>query len=187
MKLSILRIIEIVLVLTMIVAIFLPFISNITPYEYAFGRMKEFLKVSAISLPIMLLIPYLLLLLFQDKLKDSMLKILKIISIFIYLLVFGCYVFIFIKDMNSPEYFCLIALLLSLTLILMSFLISKEKKNYLLNTILATITLPFVFHMVFLVFDFQSLKNGGLIIEFSFILLYVIGFSKIFRPSKRIN
>lgn len=180
MKLSALRILEIVLCLIMIAAVFMPFAHSWTPFEFAFGWVSNWFGIIAVTIPLTLLILLLLLLVFKGKLKGSLLKILLLVALLLFLLVFGIYVYEFVRDQFEGVAYHY-ALILSLVLSLVSLKFGREKSDVVVNIVLAVITLPFVFHMNFIAFDYDVINYGGWIIEGAFILLYIIRFVSVFK------
>lgn len=185
MKLSLRSTIEIILDLVILVCMFVPYLMKVTPFNYAFSGKFELTFNICVSLPLLLFLPFLLLLILQNRIKPHVVKIFQILSLLLYATVFGTYIYIYYYKSNFFNLTFTTTLLSGLFLLLTSLIFSKNKTIILLNTILATIAMPFVFHMPLLEFNLKSMEIGGLIIQAAFILLYVIGFVKVFKAIKK--
>lgn len=180
MKVSMRRGIEIVLVLIIIVCFFTPFVFGVKPYEYVLG-IERFHGIICVTVPLCLLIPFLLLLIFHEKLKPLLLKILHVFSGLLFLLVFGGYLFMLNESTDWLNMQVVSTLLSGLILLFTSLIFSKQKLIYVQNILLATIAMPMVFHMPIIEFKMKDMDLGGIIMEATFILLYIIGLIKCFR------
>jgi len=180
MKISMRRGIEIVLVLIMIVCFFTPFVYEVIPFDYVFSHLRVQGYI-CVTLPICLLIPFLLVLIFQKKIESLLLKILYVFSGLLFLLVFGGYLNMISERSDLLELEFLSTLLSGLTLLVTSLIFSKQKIITVQNILLATLAMPMVFHMPFIAFEMKDMDMGGIIMEASFILLYIIGLIKCFR------
>lgn len=181
MKLSLRRIIEIIVTVLIIFALFHPYIYNITPYDYAFTGSLSLMGVLCVTLPLSLLVLFLILLVFQGILKNPLLKILKVVSFLLYAITFGSYAYLLYEATGFGIQEYAITLIAGALLLLPSLIFNKHLTDNLLNTILATIAMPFVFHL--LAYDHIGLHKGGMIIQGAFVVLYAIGFSKVFKQS----
>lgn len=177
MKVLFSRQLEIVLLAIMIVGLFLPFIADVSPFTYAFIWSDTKYFILLVSLPVALLIPVFFLLIFKGRIKK--LRLLRMFTILLYLLIFGTYTYTLVEDLGRDELeifmlFCPLAMLLSLILVWVSFIRQKEKVDFVIDVFLAMIALPFIHHWMFLVEETADMQFGGWLIEGAFVVLYTI-------------
>lgn len=178
--------IEIGLTLIIIAGLFMPYLFGVTPIDFIFHHINNFIGFFGIIIPIVLTVPLLLILIFKNMLRNSILKKIKVILLIIYLIVFVnyCYMFYnnFWKDFGLVSLFTVI---ISLALLISSLKYSITKSDILQNILLATMGLPvFLFFIGDAVESFKELDYGSCIINLPFILLYIIAFYTLFKNHK---
>lgn len=188
MKKSIIRYIEIFLTFIILVGLFMPYAENNMPLDYIFPNSIRHLDLFIVTIPIIVTIPFLLTLIFKAWLRNSLLRILKVIFVVLYVIIVGYYIFILIDTFLFGYSFgdnfvaASAAIFLSLNLLLFSLKYVTLKSDELQNIILAIMTLPFIFCLLVIPIFWDIYFNyGGYIINISFISLYIIALIDIFR------
>jgi len=188
MKKSIIYYVEIALTLSIIAGWFMPYTKDYLPIEFIYPIEYHFLTFN-LTIPLLVTIPYLLFLIFRNLLGNSLLQLFKVIFLLLFLFTFGYYIFMLIEvilDGLSGYDFVLVAvaIMLSLTLLLLNFKYILLKSDRLQNIMLATMTLPYIFYLLVFSIDVWNFNYGGYIINIAFLSLYVIALINVFRNYK---
>ena len=171
--------IKIVLTITIIVGMFMPYVYGVLPIDVLFENTSELETLFALTIPILVTIPFLLMLIFERFLKDSFLKVLKPVFLLLYIFVFIDYGHGFYDSYDSiifnESIEFITAMVLSLTLMLLNLKFSKTASEELQGILLAIIAFPILFYFVFFVStNFSDFNYGGYIISGSFFVLYIM-------------
>lgn len=176
---------EIFLVILTIVGLFMPYVGKEIPFDYIFMESMDLLDAFFVTIPIVLILPFLLILIFKNFLKNSLLKFLIPFFLFVYIIVLGAYCYAFYESLNSifgASLEIIIAILLSLNLLVLNLKYSTVKSDELQNIFLAIMTFPFIFFFnTILITWYNNFNYGGYIINISFILLYVLAVYNIYK------
>lgn len=181
--------IKIVMTITIIAGMFMPYVYGVKPIEVLFENTSELEALFALTIPILVTIPFLLMLIFENSLKDSFLKVLKSLFLILYIFVFIDYGYGFYESYDSIVFNESIefisAMVLSLTLMLLNLKFSKTASDELQGILLAIIAFPILFYFVFFVStDFSDLNYGGYIINASFFVLYFMAIFNLVKHRK---
>jgi len=178
--------IEIFLNLLILAGLFMPYARDETPFDTMFQDSINYVIVFSLTIPVAVIIPFLLTLIFKQALGNSLLSILKVVFIALYVIILGCYISMLIEILIDKYSFGsltapLIAIVLSLNLILLSTKYSILRSDELHNIFLAIMTLPFIFALLEIpIFWGLNFNYGGYIINISFILLYAMAVINIY-------
>jgi len=186
MKTSLKEYIEIVLTISIIVALFLPYINDAVPIHYLFYDFIAIETVFFLTIPILVIIPFLIILIFKDVLKISILRLFKTFFLFVYLIVLGFYFYGMYESFNETfenGFYFIIAIVLSLLLVLLTFKFSTQKSEQLQHILLANLALPIILYFFVFVVD-DNFYYGGYILNISFFLLYILALYSIYSNSK---
>jgi len=189
MKKSIIYYVEIALTLSIIAGWFMPYTKDYLPIEFIYPIEYHFLTFN-LTIPLLVTIPYLLLLIFRNLLGNSLLQLFKVIFLLLFLFTFGYYIFMLIEvildGLDGSDFVSLaVAIMLSLTLLLLNFKYILLKSDRLQNIMLATMTLPYILYLLVFSIDVWNFINyGGYIINIAFLSLYVIALINVFRNYK---
>ena len=177
--------IKIVLTIAIIAGLYMPYSSEMLPIDFIWDWYWDWESLFVLQLPILVVIPLLILLIFKQLLKDSFLKVLKVVFLLIYLGTLVDYGNGFYDNLDSisPELIEIsISLMLSLILLILSLKYSLTKLDALEHLLLATMTLPIFYFFVYGLYDnFEDTNYGFYIINSSFIALYFISVYDIFK------
>jgi len=180
--------IKIILILVLIAGLFMPYVSDESPFGYIFGFFWDWSLESLFALPIPLLVvvPLLILLIFKNLIRDSILKALKVVFLLVYLgsLVDYGYGFSSEFDWSFTDLSLTfpISILFSLILLLTSLKYSIAKLDALENLLIATMSLPIFLYFVFVIEGgIEDANYGFYIFNGSFIALYVMAVYHIFK------
>ena len=183
MKKNFKRNIEIILSLVILAAWFMPYTRYHKPIEFIYPFDYHFLTFN-LTIPLLVTIPYLLILIFKNILGDSLLIVLNVAFLLLFLFIFGYYSFILIDNFSGYDFvFPTLSILLSLTLLLLNLKYNILKSDLLKNIMLATMTLPFIFFLLVSIVDY-GFSYGGYIINIAFLSLYVIALNNIYKNYK---
>jgi len=188
MKKSIIYYVEIALTLSIIAGWFMPYTKDYLPIEFIYPIEYHFLTFN-LTIPLLVTIPYLLLLIFRNLLGNSLLQLFKVIFLLLFLFTFGYYIFMLIEvildGLDGSDFVSLaVAIMLSLTLLLLNFKYILLKSDRLQNIMLATMTLPYILYLLVFSIDVWNFNYGGYIINIAFLSLYVIALINVFRNYK---
>jgi len=184
MKESLIRRIEIFLSLIIIICVFFPFVHGITPFQYAFHAGRELFGWILVSIPLTFILVFHLLTIFQTRINQRILNVMKIGSFLLFFIVFSNYVKLLIEEGEYEYTEFLVSIIASLALFLMSLRYKLKNVGLIQNMIIATMTLPFVFHFPVLVFRLKAMNVAGWIMESAFVLLYLLALVKCFLKEK---
>ena len=178
--------IKIVLTIFIISGLFMPYVFDVLPIEVLIENTDELEVILALTVPLMVTIPFLLILIFKDVLKESILSVLKYLFLIVYVIVLGDYGYGFYDTYGSwfsdESLEFLISIILSLILLLISLKYATTKTEKLQNICLATMTFPIVLYFIsFAKYDFEDFNYGAYIITISFLLLYIMAINEIFK------
>jgi len=182
--------IKIASVIVFIAGLFMPYISGTVPIEYLFDNDGNVIHYLTVTIPVLVVVLYLLFLIFKYILKNSALKILKAILLILYIAILGdyCYVLydaIFDFSLFFSVFDISFSILLSLTIFLASLRYSTSKLDFLEHVFLSIITLPIILHFTLIiksiVNDFEDIIYGFYFINGSFILLYIMAIYHIYK------
>ena len=194
MKKTRLTYIKIVLTIFIIAGMFMPYVHGILPIEVLFENTNDLEVIFALTVPLMVTVPFLLILIFKDVLKDSILNLLKPLFIILYFIVLGDYGYGFFNTYGSwifdESLEFSISIILSLILLLLSLKYTTAKTENLQNICLAIMTLPIVLYFIsFVKYDFEDFNYGAYIITISFLILYIMAIYHIYyeRNLKKSN
>ena len=178
--------IKIVLTIFIISGLFMPYVFGVLPIEVLIENTDELEVILALTVPLMVTIPFLLILIFKDVLKESILSVLKYLFLIVYVIILGDYSYSFYDTYGSwfsdESLEFLISIILSLILLLISLKYATTKTEKLQNICLATMTFPIVLYFIsFAKYDFEDFNYGAYIITISFLLLYIMAINEIFK------
>lgn len=186
--------IKIVLTIFIIAGLFIPYVHGVLPIEVLFDNSNDLIAILALTVPLMVTIPFLLILIFKDVLKDSLLNVLNPLFLIVYIIVLGDYGYGFYDTYGSwifdESLEFLISITLSLILLLISLKYATTKTEKLQNICLATMTLPIILYFISGVrYDFEDFNYGAYIITISFLILYIMAIYHIYyeRNLKKSN
>jgi len=186
--------IEITLAIAIIAGSFMPYIYGVLPIDVMFDNSNELIAILALTVPLMVTVPFLLILMFKDVLKDAILNVLKPIFLIVYVIVLGGYGYGLYDTYGSSIFDesleFLISITLSLILLLLSLKYVTTKTEKLQNIFLAIMTLPIVLYFIsFVKYDFDKFNYGAYIINISFLILYIMAIYYIYyeRNLKKSN
>jgi len=186
--------IEITLAIAIIAGSFMPYIYGVLPIDVMFDNSNELIAILALTVPLMVTVPFLLILMFKDVLKDAILNVLKPIFLIVYVIVLGGYGYGLYDTYGSSIFDesleFLISITLSLILLLLSLKYVTTKTEKLQNIFLAIMTLPIVLYFIsFVKYDFDKFNYGAYIISISFLILYIMAIYYIYyeRNLKKSN
>ena len=99
--------IEIILTIAIIAGLFMPYAFGVIPIDFIFDQLMDFFGIIAVIIPILITVPFLLILIFKDLLRNSILKTFKVIFLIIYFIVFVnyCYGIYDSSDSSISEIF----------------------------------------------------------------------------------
>ena len=178
--------IKIVLTIAIIVGLFMPYVFDVLPIDVLFENLSDMQAVFGLTIPVLVTIPYLLLIMFKEVLKDSTLKVMKVVFLILYVLILADYCYGFDNSFGSwlfDEFLEFsIAILSSLILFILSIKYSVTKSEALQHILLAIMAFPMILYFIFSVrYDLDDLNIGGYIISGSFFALYIISIYDIFK------
>ncbi|MGM5470211.1 hypothetical protein ACS386_08035 [Flavobacteriaceae bacterium LMO-SS05] len=186
MKRSLKRNIEIILTLTILAGWFMPYSMDYFPIEFIFPFDYHFLTFN-LTIPLLVTIPYLLILIFKNFLGNSLLRLLKVVFLLLFLFILGYYIFMLIEiifDGDRYDFvFPIVTIFLSLTLLVLNFKYITIKSDGLQNIMLACMTLPFIFFLFVIILE-DGFSFGVYLINFAFLSLYVIALNDILKNYK---
>lgn len=164
----------------------MPYVFGVLPIEVLIENTDELEVILALTVPLMVTVPFLLILIFKDVLKESILSVLKYLFLIVYVIVLGDYGYGFYDTYGSwfsdESLEFLISIILSLILLLISLKYATTKTEKLQNICLATMTFPIVLYFIsFAKYDFEDFNYGAYIITISFLLLYIMAINEIFK------
>ncbi len=189
MKKSIKESFEIALTLAIIAGLFMPYIYGVLPIDVIFENAMDFESLFALTIPILVTIPFLLILIFKSALKDSIVRILTPIFLILYIVVLGDYCYGFYDSFQSSifndQIAFIISIALSLVLVLLSWKYKLITSNKLKNIMLAIICLPIILYFIYgIINDLDELNYGCYVISIPLISLYFIAVYNIFKNHK---
>jgi hypothetical protein len=193
MKKSLKEYIEIVLTIAIIAGLFMPYVYGVLPIDVIIGDSIELWTVFALTIPILVTIPFLLILIFKDVLSHSLLKTLKVFFLILYSFVFVVYCSGFYESFSNEieEIFeFLITIILSLLLLFLALRFSNHQLEQLQNIFLAIMSFPFILYFIYgITNNIDAFNYGGYIISISFFTLYIIAIFTIYknRKEKQLN
>lgn len=175
MKKSLKDYIEIVLIIALFVGLFLPYANGVSPIDVLFSYW-DLLTVFVLTIPTLVIIPFVIILIFKDVFKKSILKLFKTIFLFVYLIVLGVYFYAvyesYIDEYDEGFYF-IISIVISLLPLLTALKFSIDTSEQLHHIFLAILSLPITLYFIMFIID-DNLNYGGYILTISFFLLYSI-------------
>lgn len=192
---------EIILVLIIIIALFMPFAAeeiispimlfttyeNIFPFDLILERPFDFFKLGIINIPLSILLPLLIILTIKKShINVNLLNFFKGFFQLLYVIIMGFYTYELILSIKLGVFYWnykdpAIAILISTFLFFVNFMYENNLFNSLKNIMLSIIILPFV-HYSNTIFraDGIILAYGGFIIDISIFFLYVMAIIKIY-------
>ncbi|MGM5470214.1 hypothetical protein ACS386_08050 [Flavobacteriaceae bacterium LMO-SS05] len=178
--------IKIGLTIAIIAGLFMPYVSEILPFDVIWDWDSDWEFLFALPIPLLVVVPLLILFIFKHLLKDSILKVLKVVFLLVYLSALVDYGYGFYSDFDwsftDLSLTFPVSILLSLILLLSSLKYSITKFDTLEHTILATMSLPIFLYFVYIFEDgIEDANYGFYIFNGSFIALYVISIYDIFK------
>lgn len=184
MKKSLKDYIEIALTLTIIAGLFMPYIYGVLPIDVIFENTKDFESLFALTIPILVTIPFLLILIFKNVLKDLLVRVLKPIFLILYIVVLGDYGYGLYDSYQSSifddQIAFIISIALSLILVLLSLKYTLNKSDELKNILLAIITFPIILYFIYgIINDLDKLNYGCYVISIPLITLYIMAINDI--------
>jgi len=112
------RYIEIFLTLTILVGLFMPYAGDFMPLDFIFPGYIDHMDAFILTIPILFIIPFLLTLIFKDLLRNSLIRILKVVFILSHVIILGYYIVVFIDGYFGDDFVAAtVAILLSLILL----------------------------------------------------------------------
>ena len=181
--------IEIGLTLIIIAGLFMPYIYDVWPIDVIFENVMDFESLFALTIPILITIPFLMILIFKNALRDSIVRILTPIFFILYIVVLGDYCYGFYDSFQSSifndQIAFIISIVLSLILVLLSLKYKLNTSDKLKNIMLAIICLPIILYFIYgLINDLNELNYGCYVISIPLISLYIIAVYTIFKNRK---
>lgn len=186
--------IKIMLTIAIIVGLFMPYISQIIPIEYLFENGYDLISLLSVTIPVLVVVPYLLFLIFKDVLKNSALKTLKVILLILYIAILGDYCYLLYDTIFHfslfIDYFDFsFSIVLSLTVFLSSLKYSITKLDFIEHVFLSVIALPIILYFSFILSglignnfeDAEDIIYGFYIMNGSFITLYIMAIYDIYK------
>jgi len=171
--------IKIVLTIAIIAGLFMPYVSEILPIEVIWDWDSDWEFLFALPIPLLVVVPLLTLFIFKHLLKDSVLKVLKVLFLLIYLGALVDYGYGFYSDYDWPF---TVSIPLSLILLLSSLKYSISKQDDFEYILLATMALPIFLYFVVIFEDgVEDANYGFYVLNGSFIALYVMAVYTIFN------
>lgn len=182
MKKSLKDYIEIVLTIVIIVGLFLPYAYGVLPIDVMFSYL-DLITVFVLTIPILVIVPFLIFLIFRNLFKKSTLKLFKTILLLVYLIVLGGFFYAafesYIYEYEEGFYF-IISIVLSLLPLITALRFPIHKSEQLHHIFLAILSLPTIFYFLIFIID-NNLNYGGYILNISFFLLYSIAIYTIYK------
>lgn len=172
-----------------IAGLFMPYIYSVLPYDFIFDEYMDLERLFALTIPILVTIPLLLVLIFKGLLKDSVTNVLNFIFLILYILIladygYGFYDSLDLKDFKEHLPF-IASMLLSLLLMVLSFKSGLTKQERLETILLSIIGFPILLYFTYgLAKDLENLNYGSYIISLPFIALYVLAILNIYKTKK---
>lgn len=183
MKKSLKDYIEIGLTIAIIVGLFLPYTFGVLPMDVMFDDYIDLMTVFMLTIPILVIIPLLIILIFKDVFKNSTLRILKTFFLMVYLIVLGVYFYSMYEsfsDAFGDSLYFIITIVLSLLLLILTLKFSIHKSEQLHHIFLAILSLPIILYFIAFIID-DNFDYGGYIINISFTLLYILAIYTIYK------
>ena len=173
------NIIEPCLVALIIIALFLPYTNflgqRITPIDFLYMDGINTLGLNImIRLPVALLLPYIIIHFSGTHTYRHSFKLLKILFLITQFVIITTYILVYISY-GSSLYETIPAVILSITLMLISLKYAKDQRTILKNVLFSSIILPFIFFIPL------GTAFGGIITSLCISFLYVLSFISVFR------
>lgn len=181
--------IKIGLTVLIIAGMFMPYIYGVLPFDIVFDNNMDLQRLFELTIPILVIIPFMLILIFKGLLKDTAINILNFIFLILYIMVlanfgYGFYDSLDLSDFKEHFPF-IVSTALSLLLILSSFKSGLPKSERLETILLAIINFPILLYFTYgFANDLENLNYGSYIISLSFIALYVLSILNIYTNHK---
>lgn len=176
------NIIEPCLVALIIIALFLPYTNflgqRITPIDFLYMDGIYMLGTLGLNimvrLPVALLLPYIIIHFSGTHTYRHSFKLLKILFLITQFVIITTYILVYISY-GSSLYETIPAVILSITLMLISLKYAKDQRTILKNVLFSSIILPFIFFITL------GTSFGGIITSLCISFLYVLSFISVFR------
>lgn len=178
------NVLKIIMATLFIAGLFMPYIEGIVPFEYLFDSNNDLSHMLSVTIPVLVIFPFLLILIFRKTLKPFVIKILKISLIGFYIIVLGNYVYSLFKVIFEFSLFFGVfefsfAILFSLILFAVCLKYSADRLDFLEHLLLCIIALPIFLHFAFVLSmiignGFEGIVYGCYILNGSFVALYVM-------------
>ena len=180
---------KIALTFLIIAGLFLPYIYNVLPYAFIFDDYMDLERLFALTIPILVTIPLLLLLIFKSFLKEPLVKVLIAIFYTLYFIIlidygYGFYDSLDLKDFKEHLPF-IVSMVFSLALMVLSFKSYLTKQERLETILLSIIGFPILLYFTYgLANDLENLNYGCYVLSISFISLYIMELFNIYKNRK---
>ena len=174
------NIIEPCLVALIIIALFLPYTNffGITPIDILYNGIDTLEGNIMIRLPVALLLPYIIIHFSGTHTYRQSFKLLKILFLITQFVIVTTYILVYISY-GSSLYETIPAVILSITLMLISLKYAKDQRTILKNVLFSSIILPFIFFITL------GTSFGGIITSLCISFLYVLSFISVFRKKNQ--
>jgi len=172
-------------IIAIIVGLFMPYVYGVLPIDVMFRDSIDLSSILGLTIPILVIIPFLLILIFKDLLGNINLSVLKVFFVLLYFIVLANYRYFFYDSFNSifdESFEILIPIVLSLNLVLLNLKYTIRKSDELQNIILAIMTLPFILYFIAGVTSYiDDFNYGYYIINISLISLYSLALNTVYK------
>ncbi len=178
--------IKIGLTIAIILGMFMPYYYGVRPIDVLLEDSDNLEAIFGLTLPLLVIIPFLLMLIFKGVLQDSAIRVLKPIFLILYILIFADYCYSIYNSYGSwvfDESFSFsIAILVSLVLLLLNLKYAIVKSIQLENIFLAIMAFPIILYFIFGVsIEISKFNYGGYLISSAFIMLYIMAIYNLFK------
>lgn len=178
--------IKIALAIAIIAGLFMPYVYGVLPINILFEDSNDLITILSLTVPLMVTVPFLLILIFKNVLKDSILSVLKPLFLIVYVIILLDYCYGIYNSYGSwifdESLVFLISIILSLILILLNLKYAIIKSDTLENILLSIIGLPIILYFTFGLRDaFGEMNYGYFITSISFMILYIMAIFEIFK------
>lgn len=181
--------IKIGLTLAIIAGMFMPYVYDVKPIDVLFENVSDLEAVFGLTIPLLVIVPFLLMLIFKERVNAALIKVLKPVFLILYVMILTDYGYGIYSSYGSwlfdESLMFVIAMALSLILILFNLKYSVTKSDELERLFLAIIGLPIILYFAFgITTDIHEINFGGYLISTSFFVLYIMALFSIFKHGK---
>ena len=177
---------KIALTTLIIAGLFMPYIYGVLPFDILFDNYMDLETLFALTIPILVTIPLLLLLIFKNLLNASSIKVLNFIFLILYILVLADYGYGFYDSLDGialkEQIPFIVAMVISLLLIVLSFKWALATSERLETILLAIIGFPILLYFTYgITNDFKDLNYGSYVLSLSYLILFILAVKNIYK------